>query len=151
MRWCGKRFCINWNDSTILCLNLSSLELWCHHNFLQSSRKILLFSMEILYDLIRIILNQERSTIHSFYLICLCIVNLFIKLILAKLTCFLISVPPDIDEKLTSADQTVLEGSNATLKCVAQGLPHPEVGNFGIVYGYIFGRVQFRFIDSMIS
>ena len=58
-------------------------------------------------------------------------------------------MPPDIDEKLTSADQTVLEGSNATLKCVAQGLPHPEVGNFGIVYGYIFGRVQFRFIDSI--
>jgi hypothetical protein len=35
-------------------------------------------------------------------------------------------VPPDIDEKTTSKDLTVLEGSNATLVCVAQGLPHPE-------------------------
>ena len=37
------------------------------------------------------------------------------------------AVPPDIDEKTTSSDISVLEGSNITLTCVAHGLPSPKV------------------------
>ena len=38
-----------------------------------------------------------------------------------------LSVPPKIEDSLTSSDKVRTEGSNVTLECSAQGSPHPTV------------------------
>lgn len=44
------------------------------------------------------------------------------------LNSFLIfSVPPNIDDSLSSSDVIVREGSNITLKCRAHGSPQPTI------------------------
>jgi neurotrimin len=38
-----------------------------------------------------------------------------------------LTVPPDILDYPTSGDMVVREGSNVTLKCAAEGTPHPSI------------------------
>ncbi|KAK8385615.1 hypothetical protein O3P69_016413 [Scylla paramamosain] len=41
--------------------------------------------------------------------------------------CIKVHVPPDIINEQTSSDTTVNEGESVTLRCVAEGLPRPEI------------------------
>lgn len=51
-----------------------------------------------------------------------------IQRVLASYTiCYLFSVPPNIDDSLSSSDVIVREGANVTLTCRANGSPKPTV------------------------
>ena len=41
---------------------------------------------------------------------------------------------PEVRKSAMLHVENNFEGSNAKLKCIAQGLPHPEVRNFGIIH-----------------
>jgi hypothetical protein len=43
------------------------------------------------------------------------------------LSCLCVSVPPNIDDSLSSSDVIVREGANETLTCKATGSPQPSV------------------------
>lgn len=94
---------------------------WCSRFSLDFTARL---SVQFQWDIYLWCMTVCLSTFCLFTLLLLFSVNFIIKILFFFL---LISVPPNIDDSLSSSDVIVREGANVTLMCHASGSPTPNV------------------------